>query len=45
MAGLVGYVFDLISEFTSFLPQTDRVYLFLAAALFFLQKYLVVAVV
>ena len=35
MAGLVGYVFDLISEFTSFWPQTDRVYLFLAAALFF----------
>ena len=31
MAGLVGCVFYLISECTCFWPQTDRVYLFLAA--------------
>ena len=34
MAGLVGYAFDLILERTSFWPQTDQVYLFLADALF-----------
>ena len=33
MAGLVGCVFYLILVYTCFLPQTDNVYLFLAAAL------------
>ena len=35
MAGLVGCAFDLIAECTCFWPQTDQVYLFLAAALLF----------
>ena len=38
MAGLVGYVFDLILEYTCFWPQTDQVYLFLDAALFAIQN-------
>ena len=35
MAGLVGCAFYLILECTRFWPQTDQVYLFLAAALLF----------
>ena len=33
MAGLVEWAFDLILECTCFWPQTDQVYLFLAAAI------------
>ena len=33
MAGLVGCVYDLILVCTCFWPQTDQVYLFLAASL------------
>ena len=43
MSGLVGYVFYFILEYTCFWPQTDRVYLFLATALFFLFALGVVA--
>ena len=32
MAGPAGCAYDLIFECTSFWPQTDQVYLFLAAA-------------
>ena len=36
MAGRVRCVFDLIYQFTFFHPQTDRVYLLLAAALVYI---------
>ena len=38
IAGLVGCVFYLILSCTCFWPQTDKVYLFLAAAHYFLLQ-------
>ena len=38
MTGLVGYAFGFISECTCFWPQTDQVYLFLAAVFSFLSS-------